>query len=430
MAENQVVEKLIQLIGEGTSPYHVTAGIERQFQKAGYERLLLPQPWNLEEGGAYYTVIQGSTLIAFSVGERMQADHFRIAAAHTDFPGLRLKQRPELVRNGYAQLNAEVYGGVILHTWLDRPLSVSGRVSLRSEDMFHPVTRLVDFEKPMFVIPNLAIHLNREVNKGTELNRQKEMLPLAGISGAKMGGQYFRKLLAEKLEVEEEAILDYELGLYNRDQPEYVGFDERSLYLSAPRIDNLSGVQAVISGMVHGRRDGINVAAFFDHEEVGSRTKQGAGSQILSMVLEKIMHGLGAGRMEYLESLTESMFLSVDVGHAYHPNYPEKMDLTNQSPLNHGFCIKEACAQSYATDSRAIAVIQQICKQEKLPYTKYFNRSDGSSGGTLGSIASAMVPVPTVDVGIPVLAMHSARELMGVEDERALSEMIRAYYTL
>ncbi len=282
----------------------------------------------------------------------------------------------------------------------------------------------------MFVIPNLAIHLNREVNKGTELNRQKEMLPLAGISGAKMGGQYFRKLLAEKLEVEEEAILDYELGLYNRDQPEYVGFDEKSLYLSAPRIDNLSGVQAVISGMVHGRRDGINVAAFFDHEEVGSRTKQGAGSQILSMVLEKIMHGLGAGRMEYLESLPESMFLSVDVGHAYHPNYPEKMDLTNQSPLNHGFCIKEACAQSYATDSRAIAVIQQICKQEKLPYTKYFNRSDGSSGGTLGSIASAMVPVPTVDVGIPVLAMHSARELMGVEDERALSEMIRAYYTL
>ncbi len=245
-----------------------------------------------------------------------------------------------------------------------------------------------------------------------------------------MGGQYFRKLLAEKLEVEEEAILDYELGLYNRDQPEYVGFDERSLYLSAPRIDNLSGVQAVISGMVHGRRDGINVAAFFDHEEIGSRTKQGAGSQILSMVLEKIMHGLGAGRMEYLESLPESMFLSVDVGHAYHPNYPEKMDLTNQSPLNHGFCIKEACAQSYATDSRAIAVIQQICKQEKLPYTKYFNRSDGSSGGTLGSIASAMVPVPTVDVGIPVLAMHSARELMGVEDERALSEMIRAYYTL
>ena len=184
------------------------------------------------------------------------------------------------------------------------------------------------------------------------------------------------------------------------------------------------------SGMMQGGRDGINVAAFFDHEEVGSRTKQGAGSLILSMVLEKIMNSLGAGRVEFLESLSEGMFLSVDVGHAYHPNYPEKMDLTNQSPLNHGLCIKEACSQSYATDSRAIAVIQQICEKEGISCTKYFNRSDGTSGGTLGSIASAMVPMPTVDVGIPILAMHSARELMGVEDECALSELIRAYYTL
>lgn len=430
MTENHVVEKLIRLIGEGTSPYHVAANIERQFQKAGYERLFLQHPWKLQGGGCYYTVIQGSTLIAFSIGERIQAGDFRIAAAHTDFPGLRLKQNPELVRDGYARLNVEVYGGAILNTWLDRPLSIAGRVSLQSEDVFHPVTRLVDFERPLFVIPNLAIHLNREVNKGTELNRQKEMLPVAGISGEKMEEKYFRNLLAEKLEVKEEEILDYELGLYNRDQPEYVGCDEGSLYLSAPRIDNLSGVQAVVSGMIQGRRDGINIAAFFDHEEVGSRTKQGAGSRILSMVLEKIMCCLGAGRMGLLESLPESMFLSVDVGHAYHPNYPEKMDLTNQSLLNHGFCIKEACAQSYATDSRAIAVIQQICRKKAIPYTKYFNRSDGTSGGTLGSIASAMVPVPTVDVGIPILAMHSARELMGVEDESALSEMIKAYYTL
>lgn len=430
MAENHVVEKLIQLIREGTSSYHVTANLERQFQKAGYELLPLTRSWNLHGGGRYYMVIQESTLIAFSVGERMQTDALRIAAAHTDFPGMRLKQKPGLVRKGCAQLNVEVYGGAILNTWLDRPLSIAGRVSLRGRDVFHPVTRLVDFEKPLFVIPNLAIHLNREVNKGTELNRQKEMLPVAGIFDDGITETYFQKLLAEKLEVEEEEILDYELGLYNRDQPEYVGFDERSLYLSAPRIDNLSGVQAVASGMIQGGRDGINVAAFFDHEEIGSRTKQGAGSLILSMVLEKIMYSLGKGRMEFLESLPESMLLSVDVGHAYHPNYPEKMDLTNQSLLNHGLCIKEACAQSYATDSRAVAVIQQICEKERIPSAKYFNRSDGTSGGTLGSIASAMVPVPTVDVGIPVLAMHSARELMGVEDERALSELIRAYYTL
>lgn len=431
MKEKNVMDKLVRLIEEGTSPYHVTANVERQFREAGYEKLSLKQPWALERGVCYYVKIQESALIAFSVGEQMRTCNFRIAGAHTDFPGLWLKQNPELIRNGYAQLNVEVYGGAILNTWLDRPLSVAGRVSLRSEDVFHPVTRLVDFEHPLFVIPNLAIHLNREINKGMELNRQKEMLPLAGIMGEEMSEGYFRRMLAEKLDTGIEEILDYELGLYNRDRPEYVGTGKKGPYLSAPRIDNLSGVQAMVSGMLEGSGESsVRVAAFFDHEEIGSRTKQGAGSQLLSMILEKIAFGLGLGRMEFLEALPESMFLSVDVGHAFHPNYSEKMDLTNHSPLNHGLCIKEACAQTYATDSRAVAVIQQICMQKGIPYTKYFNRSDGTSGSTLGAVASAVVPVPTVDVGIPILAMHSARELMGVEDERALADLIGAYYIL
>ena len=228
--------------------------------------------------------------------------------------------------------------------------------------------------------------------------------------------------------MEPEEILDYEIGLYNAEQPEYVGIHEE--FLSAPRIDNLSGVQAILTGITEGSRDGINVAAFFDHEEVGSRTKQGAGSMFLSMVLEQISIGLGQERLQFLHYLADSMFLSVDVGHAYHPNYGEKMDPTNHSILNQGFCIKEASSQSYATDSQAIAVIEQICRQEEIPYSKFFNRSDGSCGSTLGSIASSMVPVPTVDVGVPILAMHSARELMGRRDEQALSDMIRAYYTL
>ncbi len=430
MAENHRMERLIRLIGEGTSPYHVTENVKRQFEEAGYERLCPGRPWELERGGRYYTVVQESTLIAFSVGRQARPGNLRIAAAHTDFPGLRLKQNPELVRNGYAQLNVEVYGGAILNTWLDRPLSAAGRVSLKSGDVFHPETRLVDFKRALFVIPNLAIHLNKDMNKGVEVNRQKEMLPVAGLCRDAMTETYFREMLAEALSVQPEEILDYELGLYNRDRPEYVGTEDEGPYLSAPRIDNLSGVQAVVSGMLQGERDGVNVAAFFDHEEIGSRTKQGAGSQLLAMMLEKIAAGLGAGRTEWIEGMQESMLLSVDVGHAYHPNYPEKMDLTNQSPLNTGLCIKEACVQSYATDSRAIAVLQQICMKEQIPYTKFFNRSDGTSGGTLGSIASAMVPVPTADVGIPILAMHSARELMGVKDQYALTDLVRAYYTL
>lgn len=429
MSGNCVMKKLVRLIEEGTSPYHVTVAVERQFQEAGYLPLAMGHPWEIKSGGRYYVTVQESTLVAFAA-EGSAAEGFRIAAAHTDFPGLRLKQRPELLRSGYAQLNVEVYGGAILNTWLDRPLSAAGRVALRGRDVFHPVTRLVDFGRPLFVIPNLAIHLNRELNKGVELNRQKEMLPVAGLWGEEMKEEYFRKMLAEELAVSETAILDYEIGLYNCDRPEYVGREDAGPYLSAPRIDNLSGVQAIVSGMLEGGGEGVRVAAFFDHEEIGSRTKQGAGSQLLSLVLEKIAAGSGSGRMEFLDALWESMLLSVDVGHAYHPNYPEKMDLTNQSPLNHGLCIKEACAQTYATDSRAVAVIQQICMKEEIPYTKYFNRSDGTSGGTLGAVASAMVPVPAVDVGIPILAMHSARELMGAEDEHSLARLMGAYYRL
>ena len=431
MKNNHVVEKLVNLIKEGTSPCHVVKNVEKQFREAGYEELPLNKAWNLTKGGRYYTVAYGSTLLAFSVGKSAEeTGGMRIAAAHTDFPGLRLKQNPEIVKKGYAQLNVEVYGGAILNTWLDRPLSAAGKVALKSDDLFRPRIRLVDFEKPLFVIPNLAIHLDREINKGKELNRQKEMLPVAGIAGEEMAEGYFRWLLAEKLKVNAEDILDYELGLYNMDCPVFTGFDEKSMYLSAPRIDNLSGVQAIVSGMLDAGRDGVNVAAFFDHEEIGSRTKQGAGSQFLAMALEKISLGLSRNRSAFLEEIWDSMLLSVDVGHAFHPNYPEKMDPTNQSPLNGGLCIKEACTQSYATDSRAVAAIQQICQKEGIPYTKYFNRSDGTSGGTLGSIASALVPVPTVDVGIPILAMHSARELMGVEDEKALAELIRAYYSV
>ena len=228
--------------------------------------------------------------------------------------------------------------------------------------------------------------------------------------------------------MEPEEILDYEMGLYNADQPQYVGIGED--LLSAPRIDNLSGVQAILTGIIEGSRDGINVAAFFDHEEIGSRTKQGAGSTLLTMVLEKLFQGLGMDRLEYLQQMPESMLLSVDVGHAYHPNYGDKMDPTNQSPLNTGFCIKEASSQSYATDCRAVAIVEQICSQEEIPYTKFFNRSDGTGGSTLGSIASSFLPIPAVDVGVPLLAMHSSRELMGVKDIRALADMIRAYYTL
>ena len=415
-----------QLTEEGTSPFHVTASVERQLQEAGFKKVQLGKNWKLEKGGRYYLVHHGTSLVAFAVGKCYRTgDAFRMAAAHTDFPGLRIKPSPEVKKAGYRQLNVEIYGGAILNTWLDRPLSASGRVALRSDDVFHPQMRLVDFKKPFLTIPNLAIHMNREVNKGVELNRQKDMLPVFGLEDS----EEFLTRLAERLQVKKEDILEYELGLYNTDTGDYLGLSEE--FISSPRLDNLTSVQAITTAMIEGGRErGINVAAYFDHEEIGSRTKQGAGSTFLSAVLERILLALDGGRDQFLEAYGDSMLLSVDVAHGIHPNHTDKHDPTNQNVLGKGVCIKEACSQSYATDSEAVAIVQQICESEEIPYQKFVNRSDSAGGSTLGSIASSILPIRTVDIGVPLLAMHSSRELMGTSDQESLVRLVQAFYSL
>ena len=305
-------------------------------------------------------------------------------------------------------------------------------MTLRSEDIFHPEIRYVDFRKPFLTIPNLAIHINKDVNKGVELNRQKDLLPVLGLEETEEEGkesEYFLEYLARQLRVEKEDILDYELGLYNTDTGDFLGMSEE--FISSPRLDNLTSVQAVVTALIEGGRDrGVNLAAFFDHEEIGSRTKQGAGSVFLSAVAERILLSFGRGREKFLETFADAMLLSVDVGHALHPNYADKNDPTNKNVLGRGICIKEASSQSYATDSEAVAVMQQICDAEKIPYQKFANRSDGTSGSTLGSIASSFYPVKTVDVGVPLLAMHSSRELMGTADQESLVRAVTAFYSL
>lgn len=419
-------EKLLQLTEEGTSPFHVTASVERQLQKAGFQKVELGENWKLEKGGRYYLPHHGSSLLAFTIGKDYRnGDGFRIAAAHTDFPGLRIKPAPEVKKAGYRQLNVEIYGGAILNTWLDRPLSASGRVALRSDDVFHPRMCLVDFKKPFLTIPNLAIHMNREVNKGVELNRQTDMLPVFGLEDS----EEFLTRLAEQLQVDREDILEYELGLYNTDTGDYLGLAEE--FISSPRLDNLTSVQAITTAMIEGGRErGINVAAYFDHEEIGSRTKQGAGSTLLSAVLERILLSLTENRAEFLETYGDSMLLSVDVAHGIHPNHTDKHDPTNQNVLGKGVCIKEACTQSYATDSEAVAIVQQICESRGISYQKFVNRSDIAGGSTLGSIASSVLPIRTVDIGVPLLAMHSGRELMGTADQESLRQLIQGFYSI
>lgn len=422
---------LFELLEKGTSPFHVVLNVKKQLEEQGFRELAFDSPWKLEAGNKYYVNHHGSTLFAFTLPEQKEyTGNMRIAAAHTDFPCIRIKPNPDVQAASYAQVNVEIYGGAILNTWLDRPLSVAGRAAVKSEDVFHPDIRFIDVQKPIMTIPNLAIHMNREVNKGVELNKQTDMIPLFGMLGEDMAEKdVFLQYLAEELKVTKEDILDFELYIYCAEKPILIGGKEE--FISAPRLDNLTSVQALVTAVTEAKRaDGINVIALFDHEEVGSKTKQGAGSMILGELLDKIFLSLGYDMLAIKERKYDSMLLSVDVAHALHPNQMGKMDITNKPVLNGGFCIKEACSQSYATDCEAVAVVEQICRAKEIPYQKFVNRSDSAGGGTLGSIASSFLPVKTVDIGIPILAMHSARELMGREDMDALGRCVKGFFEI
>lgn len=423
---------LYDLLKEGVSPAHAVEACEKRLKEAGFVKLGYEEAWRLEAGKRYVVNHHDTTLFAFTVPLEWKEEKkpaVRIAAAHTDFPCLRIKPSADFVKNGYAQVNVEVYGGAILNTWLDRPLGVAGRVALKSSNPFAPRVRLFRGKKNLLTIPNLAIHMNREVNKGVELNKQVDMIPVAGLFFGEEGkDDCFLSYLAEQLSVKKDDILDFELTVYCGEEPEFVGIQEE--FISSPRLDNLNSCSALVSAIADAKRsDGINLVALFDHEEIGSHSKQGAGSILLHDMLLRILKGIG--REEKAEAdLYESMILSVDVAHGLHPNQAEKMDITNKPVLGKGFCIKEASSQSYATDCEAVAIIQQICATEGILYQKFVNRSDMAGGGTLGSIASALLPVKTVDIGIPLLAMHSARELMAASDQQALKDLTEAYFSL
>lgn len=422
-------EILFDLLKKGVSPVQAVSACEERLAAAGFERLEYKEEWGIAAGGRYYINHYDTTLFAFTVGEdwgESMAPQIRIAAAHTDFPCLRIKPSADILTNGYAQVNVEVYGGAILNTWLDRPLGIAGRVAVKSDDVFAPIVREFVSEKNLLTIPNLAIHMNREVNKGVELNKQTDMLPVFGLDVEET--DYFLRFLAKELSVEKEDILDYELTVFCKEEPQYIGLNDEMI--SSPRLDNLNSCAALVSGIIDAKRgEGVNMIALFDHEEIGSRSKQGAASILLHDMLLRILKELGREATAERD-LYQSMILSVDVAHGLHPNQAGKMDITNKPVLGKGFCIKEASSQSYATDCEAIAIVQQICEAKKIPYQKFVNRSDMAGGGTLGSIASALLPVKTVDIGIPLLAMHSARELMGSADQQALKDLTEAYFSL
>lgn len=425
-------ELLFELIKKGVSPVQVVSACQERLKEAGFMELDYGTAWNLEPGGCYFLNHHDTTLMAFTLPEQWiesKKPFVRIAAAHTDFPCLRIKPAADVTAHGYVQVNTEVYGGAILNTWLDRPLGVAGRVALKSGEPFAPRMCSYVSQKNLLTIPNLAIHMNREVNKGVELNKQTDMMPVAGlVTDQKEKSDFFMEYLARELEVDKEEILDFELTVYCRENPELIGIADE--FLSAPRLDNLTSCSALVSALLDAKRkEAMNVVALFDHEEIGSKTKQGAGSFFFRELLERILTECGR-KESACQELYRGMLLSVDVAHGVHPNQAGKMDITNRPVLGKGVCIKEASSQSYATDCEAAAIVQQICEAEQIPYQKFVNRSDMPGGGTLGSIASALLPVRTVDIGVPLLAMHSARELMGSADQQALKDLVSAYFSL
>lgn len=422
--------ELVEYLNGAVTTYHAVEQGVTMLQKAGFTEQSLDEPLKPERGKGYFIRVFGTGLIAYTVGARFSPeDGVHLAAAHTDAPCLRVKPVAELVSGEYKRLDVEVYGGAILNTWFDRPLSLAGRVVLRGENAYTPVLRTVDFKRPLLTVPNLAIHMNREVNKGVEYKPQRDLLPLLGM--LKEGEEkeaYVRKLLAKELQVVEEEILDYDLTVYCAEQATYLGEEEE--FISAPRLDNQLSCYALLQAICEGKHEtGMHMAVLYDHEEVGSRSKQGADSALTGAVLERIYAGLGIEREEMQVSLAKGILLSVDGAHALHPNRQDVYDPVNRATINKGIALKINSSQRYAFDTETVAIVQVLCEEVGVAYQKVANHSDMAGGSTLGPILSSWLPMRTIDLGVPLLAMHSARELAGRNDVEYLTRFLTKFFS-
>ena len=427
-----MIKSFMSFLKESPVCFFAVSSLKKLFLDAGFEALKMEKHWELAPGGKYFTVVDDSAVFAFTLPEdlrRIKAPVFRMIGAHTDQPCLRIKPCGQISQNGYCKLGIEVYGGPIYNTWLDRPLSLAGRVTLKSDDLFNPRPVYVDLKKPVLVIPNLAIHMNREVNEGVKLNPQIDLYPVGGLmeSLPEKEEQMLISALCRELQVKPEEILDFDLFTYITEEPQIVGFEEDML--SAAHLDDLVMVHTAATALIEARPvTGINVFCGFDHEEIGSRTRTGADSSTLGFILEKISLALGKTREEYMSDLMGSFLISGDVAHATHPAHPEKHDPNQTTKLGGGPVIKLSARQSYVTQSKDYSVYEQVCSAAGVPVQKFTNRSDQRGGSTIGPVTAGQIPCRIVDMGIAILAMHSARELMAVKDYEYTFRSFVTYY--
>ena len=421
--KNSNLEDMLAFINDSPCCFQVVENVEKRLLKDGYTELLENERWNPVPGGKYYVNRNGSSLLAFHLPKK-EWEGFRMIASHSDSPCFKIKQNPEIAGDGpYVRLNVEKYGGMIMSTWLDRPLSVAGRIIAGTNGEIRSIP--VAVEKDLLIIPNVAIHMNRDMNKGVEYNPQIDMLPLYGEADRK---DSFMKLIAQESGISEEEILDYDLFLYNREKGRQIG--AKGEFICSPRLDDLECVYASLSALLMGKPEKkINLIAVFDNEEVGSLTRQGAASTFLRDTLLRICEAFHLTEGEYIRRLADSFMISADNAHAVHPNHPEKADPSNRPCLNGGIVIKYHGGQKYTTDGISGAIMKEICKKAEVPFQTYLNRSDMAGGSTLGNISAGQVPVRTVDIGLAQLAMHSACETAGSRDVDYLIRALQSFLT-
>lgn len=418
----QHVEELFQFIENSPSCFHAIETIRKKLNGEGFIELVEGRSWQIEKGKKYYVTRNLSSIIAFKIPEN-DLKNFHIVASHSDSPTFKIKENAEIeVNNKYVKLNTEKYGGMICSTWFDRPLSIAGRILVKEGNLVK--THLVNIDKDLVIIPNLAIHMNRAVNDGYKYNAQIDMLPLYGDNTSKGS---LMKTVAQSVGVEEDSILGTDLFLYNRMRGTKIGAN--SEYISSPRLDDLECAYASLSAFLsETNSNSASVYCVFDNEEVGSGTKQGADSTLLYDVLRRINMCLGNSEEDYYKLIASSFMVSADNAHALHPNYSDKSDPTNKVYINDGIVIKYNANQKYTTDAVSASIFKSICDSVNVPYQTFTNRSDILGGSTLGNISNAHVSLNTIDIGLAQLAMHSTYETAGAKDVTYLIEALKAFY--
>ena len=416
-------KELISFLDKSPTAFHAVVNIKARLETEGYTELAESAKWELSESGKYFVVRNDSSIIAFRTPS-FDFTGFMISAAHSDSPAFKVKENPEIIENGYVKLNVEGYGGMLMSPWLDRPLSVAGRIIVKNGNKYE--VRLVNVDKDLLLIPNVAIHMNRDANKGQTWNAQVDMLPVLGSVDEAKGS--FMRIIAEAAGVSESDILSHDLFLYVRDKGKVWG--GRGEYISAPHLDDLQCVYGCLEGFLSAKNShSVPVLAVFDNEETGSLTKQGADSTFLEEVLKRISLASGKDEEGHYRAVSSSFMVSADNAHAVHPNHPEKADPINRPMINKGIVIKFNAAQHYTTDAVNCAVFRDICELNDIPVQVFTNRSDTRGGSTLGNVSNAHVSLNTVDIGLAQLAMHSCYETVGARDTKHLVDAMTVFYS-